>query len=569
MKEINYRIILAISAVTLVTLFSVHDVYAIPTVTWDAPNHSINDGGVNTGVTPQFQIYDPALASDGIPSETIQVLVNSTSDTTGITMTLTEQGDTGTFLNTNLIFTNGTGTFVIPSTQTVGVTDPSLAGTGNIISGPSTTKGIRVFSTTDSVIGIYMSLTETGPSTVKFTKNLKFTSGPSVNGSSIRVNAGDIVTIVDRDPTHNSDLTNELILPNPDPALGALPAKYGDSVTAIYKGVKDTTILNSGTAPGGGGGGLIRPSLVLDIIAGAIGGSPYIVQPPSFGGRDYNFSDGLTFTQGNKTSTFDISHYNQDLQKQVMVSGEKVNMTFKTFESYNPQGVIHMGLYLVPRGEDMLTTNSIAGIEWDKGKPVVVKDPDKILHNANVTSDTDGKFQYTKFSFIPAKSYKKMSFLARAWNDHLYSTDVRVHDAVETPPPPKTLPAGVVKYDNFTELQNALYRDQFRKPEIMAHIHDINSVFPDLGGNVYWLYDTKEPSVTLIISDKNDSELFEHTGLLQPYEVVKKGDYKFMNFTAVQLNRQDVEQEKKAMEIEAEKALSTEIEMKIIRLSKW
>ena len=75
--------------------------------------------------------------------------------------------------------------------------------------------------------------------------------------------------------------------------------------------------------------------------------------------------------------------------------------------------------------------------------------------------------------------------------------------------------------------------------------------------------------MTLIISDKNDSELFEHTGLLQPYEVVKKGDYKFMNFTAVQLNRQDVEQEKKAMEIEAEKALSTEIEMKIIRLSKW
>src|SRR5690348_13627814 len=86
----------------------VHVAYALPTVTLDSPNHNIGDGGVNTGVTVQFQIYDPNLDTDGISGETIHALVNSTSDPTGITLTLTEQGDTGTFQNTNLIFTNGT-----------------------------------------------------------------------------------------------------------------------------------------------------------------------------------------------------------------------------------------------------------------------------------------------------------------------------------------------------------------------------------------------------------------------------------------------------------------------------
>lgn len=561
----------SIIIILVLTMFFItgQNAYALVTVTWDAATHSLFDGAVGTGSPPTtsiFTVTDTSLAGNGVVDK-INVLVNSTSFPSGITLTLTETGpNTGVFKNTNLIFTNGTGTFGVSSTQTIGINKPSLAGTRLIISGPSSTDGIQVFSTTDSTTGSFMNLTETGPHTGIFTNKLKLTSAASINGSTIRVTPGDTVSI---ENLNNLDTINELVTPNPDPAFGAVPAKYNDFVSAVYKGVKASTQLSAGTAPGGGGGGLIRPSLVLDIIAGTIGGSTYIVQPPSFGGSDYHFSDGLTFTQGNSKSTFDISHYNQDLQKQVMVTGEKVNMTFKTFESYNVEGVIHMGLYLVPRGQDMITTNSIAGIEWDKGKPVVVKDPSKILHNATVSSNSDDTFQYTKFSFIPAKSYNKMSFLVRAWNDHMYSTDVRVHDAVEIPPPPKILPPGVVKYDNFEELTSTLYKDQFYKPEIMAHIHDVNEVFPDSGGNVYWLYNIIEHSVTVVISDTNDNELFEYKELLQPYDAEKKPDYGFMNFTSVQLNRQNVDQIQKAIKIEEYKAMTTQIAMKITRDSKW
>jgi hypothetical protein len=244
-------------------------------------------------------------------------------------------------------------------------------------------------------------------------------------------------------------------------------------------------------------------------------------------------------------------------------------MTFKTFESYDAEGVIHMGLYLIPRGQDMITTNSIASILWDKGESVKVEDPNHILSNVTVSSSSDGTFQHTRFSFIPTKSYDKMSFLVRAWNDHLYSTDVRVHDDIKTPQSSKSLPTGIIKYANFTELQEALYKDQFYKPNIMAHIHDTNAVFPDSGGSVYWLYDIMQHSVTLVIVDENDSELFSYKSLLEPYAIEKKGDYKFMNFTDVQLNRQNTEQIQKAMEIEESKAMSSSEKMGLVRPNNW
>jgi hypothetical protein len=278
----------------------------------------------------------------------------------------------------------------------------------------------------------------------------------------------------------------------------------------------------------------------VDIVAalGAIGCSPYVVQPPSFGGLGYHFSDGLTFTQGHNKTILDISHYNQELPKQVMIPGNKVNMTFKTYESYYSEGVIHMGLYLIPRGQNMITPNSIASIEWDKGKPIKVIDPKDILFNANASSDSDGKFQYTKFSFVPTRSYEKMSFLVRVWNDHRYTTDTRIHDdANETKPTVDILPPGVTRYDNFSDLQQALDQDQYCKPEILSHIHDTSTVFPDSQGKVYWLYDTVGHFVTLVTVDKNDNELFSHKSPLQPFEVEKKGDYKFMRFTVQQLNR--------------------------------
>lgn len=443
-----------------------------------------------------------------------------------------------------------------------------------MISGPDNpNSGIWVVSSSD-FNGIYLNLTETGPNTGVFTSPLKFTTGPSVNGSAIHANPKDIVSIVDVWSINNGgfnfdDTTVEIVTPNSDTALGAIPAKWNDVINVVYKGVKLTGSITNTADPGGGGGGLIRPGLVLDILA-AIGGSPNIVSPPSFGGAYYHYSDGLTITQGNNKTIFDISKYNQEIPKQVMVTGQRVNMTFKTFESYNPTAVIHMGLYIIPKGQDMLTTNNIASIAYDKNSPIEVNDPNHILSNASASSTTDGKFQYTQFSFVPTKSYDKMSFLARAWNDHLYSTDVRVHDEVIKPPTPRTLPVGVVLYEDYYDLQAALEKDHFYKSQIMAHIHTTTDVFRSSeGGHVYWLYDTIKHSVTLVIADKNDNDLVSYTMSLVPYTSEKKGDYGFMKFTTTQLNRWDEKREEQLKEIEAAKAMFLALEKGLIVPSNW
>jgi hypothetical protein len=584
MKEIDHRIILVISIVALATLFSFHDAYAI-SLGWIPGNFTTTNGLAiwsggplpqNPPVIPnQFEITDGNYSNNGV-TDKINVLLNSTSDPTGITLTLTETGDTGHFYNTNFIFSNGTGLHDISSTQIVGISGYGLNINPNVIekviSGPSNpNSGIWVISSSD-FNGIYLNLTETGPNTGVFTSPLKFTVGPSVNGSAIKANPGDTVSIVDVYQINHGggnydDTAVEIVGPNSDTALGALPAKWNDDITIVYKGVKLLGTINVTTDPGGGGGGLIRPSLVLDILAAIGGGNT--VQPPSFGGSSYHFSDGLTFTHGTNKTTFDISKYNQDLQKQVMVKGVQVNMTFKTFESYDINGLVHMGLYLIPRGQDMITPNSIAAIEWDKGEPIVVKDPNRILFNATVDESIDDRFHYTKFSFIPTKSYEKMSFLVRAWNDHMETTDVRIHDAIDTVAPVKALPEGVVMYSSFADVQSALYKDQFYKPEIMAHIHDVKNVFPDNQGKIYWLYDTVNHFVTLVISDNSDNELFSYKSPLEPFEIEKKGDYKFMHFTVEQLNRWNTDQIQKAMKVEEYKAMTTQIVMKITRDSKW
>jgi hypothetical protein len=565
-----------LASVLVIALFTLvapsPSAFALVSVVWDfSTGHSTNDGGVNAFASPViFTVTNSSLAGNG-KQDTISVLVNSTSDQAGITLTLTENpADNGVFKNTNLIFTNGPSKFHLTDTVNVNLNDS----TGNLdpaaidyVPNPAgpLPGGIIIFSTTDQS-GIQFFLKETGPNIGIFSNPLHFSTGPSVTNSTIQANPGDIVSIFNSD---TGQFQNWLMLPNPDPASGALPANEGDNVTAIYDGVKAQTRLNAASGGGGGGGGLIQPGLVLDILA-AIGGSPYIVSPPSFGGGYYHYSDGLTITQGAIKTTFDTSQYNQEIPKQVMVSGEKVNMTFKTFEAYNPTSVIHMGLYIIPRGEDMLTTNSIASIVYDKNLPVEVNDPNHILSNASASSTSDGKFQYAKFSFVPTKSYDKMSFLARAWNDHKYSTDVRVHDDVITPPTPRALPAGVVLYDNYQDLQAALEKDQFYKPQIMAHIHNTFDVFGSSeGGHIYWLYDTINHCVTLVIADKNDNDLMSYMMSLVPYQPEKKGDYGFMKFTVTQLNRWDEKGEEQFKEIEAEKALFSALGKGLILRSNW
>lgn len=562
-NRIRFFLVFLVAVSLSIVLIQIQPAWAVSTVSFDVLTYTMGDEAVIT-------VNDTAANLSPTTVDTVTVTVKSTTHPTGIPITLTETGvNTGIFKNKNLIFTftNATAQFSVGQKVKITIIDPTLNTDPTTLQTVSTSI-VSAFPdlSIDSQVNPFV-LTETGPNTGVFSASIELTSG-STSSNAIHVTPDDILQVTN---LVSGKYSNALISPTSN-GEDSIPANAGDTITASYPGATSSTAsIVLGIGGGGGGGGLIRPGLVLDAIIGlfGVGGSPYVVSPPSFGGLYYHFSDGLTLTQGNNKTTFDISHYNQEIPKQVMVAGEQVNMTFKTFESYYSEGVIHMGLYLIPRGQDMVTTNSIAFIEWQKGEPIQIKDPNHILFNASASSNSDDKFQYTQFSFIPTKSYDKMSFLIRTWNDHMYTTDVRIHDAVEVTLPSKILPEGVIRYDNFTDLQIELQKEQFYKPEIMSHIHDTSAVFPNSNGDVYWLYDTMNHSVTLVICDANDDEVFSYKSVLQPYDIKKKGDYKFMYFTVQQLNRWNVEQIQKAMKVEEEKAMSLGLEKKIMPHSNW
>ena len=570
-------VFLSVSTVVLALAFLIILVPAQPvwaaSIDWDFCCHLMGDGSSIPLSAPVIITYDDsgdggADLGDG-NIDTITILVTSPSDPAGINLVLSEDPalggggiNSGFYSNKNLIFMNGNNEWHLTDTINIRVQNPNA----NTTPSPDLLT-VDAYSNTNAT-GLPIILTENGGSTGIFTGKLHFTGSGSSSGNILLASPGDIISIQD---SQSGLVTNGIILQNPpDTTVGAIKTSIGENVNASFNGLSSLTNIGNDTIPGGGGGGLvIHPGLVLDILT-AIGGSPYIVSPPSFGGGYYHYSDGLTLTQGNTSTTFDTSQYNQEIPKQVMVSDTPVNMTFKTFESYNVEGVIHMGLYIIPRGQDMITDNSIGSIVWDRGQPVEVNDPNHILSDATVSPINDGKFQYITFSFTPTKSHDKMSFLVRAWNDHLYSTDIRVHDDIVAPQAVKTLPAGVIQYDNFADLQTALEKDQFYKPQLLSHIHGTTDVFPNSeGGSVYWWYDTIQHTVTLVIADKNDNVLLSKSASLQPYATEKKGDYKFMYFTVEQLNRWNEDQLKSAMEFEAEKAMSFALEKKIILHSNW
>lgn len=284
-------------------IIPVQSAFAVPVVTWDSPTHTLNDG--SAGGTPVLvTVTDAASNVNSAQVDQIVIRLISTSDPVGISLTLSEEDagtagvpdpNSGVFRNTNLIFMKTNSLLPLGTSETITITD----GSANMSS--TTIEHLTVSGGSTSQIniadpGVMFDLVETGQNTGVFTGTLLFTSGSS-HDNVLHEEAGDIVTIAD---TNSFLVTNQLVSPNPNPRVGAITANILDVVTATFQGQSDTTtIVNDESPPGGGGGGIIHPGFVLDIIRAVIGGSPFVVSPPSFGGgggnvtlhrRSYNYT---------------------------------------------------------------------------------------------------------------------------------------------------------------------------------------------------------------------------------------------------------------------------------------
>ena len=578
-EGVRDKLVLVIASVILFSVFafSMPSAFAT-TVSWDSPSHSIFDGGFDTfnPTIPSFTVTDPSLASNGISNEKISVLVNSTSDPTGITLTLTEAGDTGVFTG-QVIFSNGTGTIDISGSQTVGVNEPSLNTDPNavdtVISGPQAFDGIVVFSTTNPPQfdpfnlliggGIFMNLTETGNNTGIFTNTLHFTTGPSVNGSSISVTGGDIVTIQD---WNNFDVETEIVTPNPNHALGAVPSKYGDTVDAVYNGIIGSTSLSGGSAPGGGGGGLIRPGTVLESVLGG-GKNSDVFDAPSIG-NDYYYRFGGGITINGKP--FNIENYSTVIPQQVLKIGEPAKFGFKIFDERGAYTISDVVMYFHFKG-DPAVINADTWISWDKYRGVVTHDPNNIFGKTSVNATTDGKYMYANFAMVPQKAMPDSSLIMRMWDDKLAMGDVPIWGAIVIVDPNATVPVKKLpenQYGDWVTLEQILDRDGYYVPVLLNKMHTMHDIYTSL--DINWVYDKGTDKLTMIESDKSGNLMGTLVcNLTKKISQPTVTDHNYFLFTSQQLNRQDETQEEDAKLVEAQKALKVAEEFGLVRHSNF
>ena len=125
--------------------------------------------------------------------------------------------------------------------------------------------------------GFTLDLTETDIDTKIFEGTFSLTEDPSA-GTSIQVKLGDTVNLENLS-TSVGYLDNLFVTTDANTNVigsrGAIQVADfanghdGDDLTASYRGAQIEWIVREGIGQGGGGGGLVRPGLVVNVLAGA------------------------------------------------------------------------------------------------------------------------------------------------------------------------------------------------------------------------------------------------------------------------------------------------------------
>ncbi|MCV0392945.1 MAG: hypothetical protein K5790_06590 [Nitrosopumilus sp.] len=409
------------------------------------------------GDVVNVQVDDKNSNQDPLAAEEIDVTIASTRDTDGITLTLGETGlNTGIFggSSSTLIFMNGDAFASASQSITINQTDASK----NIDPLNFDTSTISIKSTTDSG-GISFILTETGVNTGKFQNVLSLTSGPSTPNSSIQVVPEDILSI-----TSGFFTSNALITPISDKAKGGISVNFDsdDTVTVSYLGKSHDVSVKDSSGPGGGGGGLVRPGLVVNALAGISalggGGSDYSAPTLSLNNLVLNSLidvplevEDMILNHNSKKQIFPmpldsfedfdfplmindsgyvLGGFENTLSTHSLVTDNTITIQFVLYEATKIQ---HFSLYMNLRDAKDSISQSDTQILYNDGKPLQVKDPNGFFQKADVIIQEveDSPKKFVVFNMTFANPMDTSDIIIRAWDPKLNSFDTIIRDAIK------------------------------------------------------------------------------------------------------------------------------------------
>lgn len=394
-KSLNVpSLILILFLVSVFFIFPTIPAYAVVTVNWYQSGSTsptpieIESGDVSGTYSPLYvHVEDTSLASNGI-SNTISVAVTSSAGDS-INLTLSETtANSGIFESGTIIFMKENARFSVTDTATITVKDTAkINGVSNeVFTGG--TNGVTVYSEADTS-GLAINLTEVGDTGI-FTRTLHFCTGCTSSSSSatLQVNTGNIISVID---DVDSTISNGIITPT-SANKGAIITTEGGTVTATYSGSSAIQGINSAPSPGRGGGGLVRPGLVIDSIAAIVKakGSSVDTEPPTLG-IDSNDNrivvDGFVY---NGIPT-DVERFYTPYPLITVKVGQENKAVFKIYENGGEQKIKHFDFaFGLKKGQ--VISHSKAMIEWDRDffgiQTVNVVDPEHALENIKIESKT-------------------------------------------------------------------------------------------------------------------------------------------------------------------------------------
>ena len=432
---------------------------------------TFNDSVIDRGDVVNIEVNDNNANLNPLVTET--VTVNLSTDSDAISLTLTETGiDTGVFGGTSgptkssLIFMIGNDLAGVGSVMGVSSEEPG----SNSTSGIDATN-IQVTSDSD-LVGIILPLTETSGISAIFEGSFTINSTGSIAGSHIHAVPGDIITVLG----NNGLNANMLVTPNPNPANGAIQVDppidqvtTTDNLVATYEDVQiSQPILQSPGESGGGGGGIIRPGLVVNVLAGAsaLGGggsgppgptitlgalalydaaSERISLPDEIRQMLLNHDphvpleplediyEDFDFPLSINGKGFALGGYENTLLPQSIKRGEP---TIFQIVFYTNSEIAHTSLYF-----NLGPTRTIDGSDTQvliyKDESVQIIDPNGNIAHATATINNEGDLKRVvtfSITFSDDIQWTDSDLIIRSWNDDLNSGDTIVYNAITIEP---------------------------------------------------------------------------------------------------------------------------------------
>jgi len=231
-----------------------------------------------------------------------------------------------------------------------------------------------------------------------------------------------VITLFSDPDSNNQDALT--ITSDPETAFIEFPVTTGQYVLGFETG-----------SSGGGGGGLIRPGLVLNLLAGLPGGAGIDRSPPSLNfGTQTNTQDGfggILVTDNNNSFPLVINGkgyylpaFSTTIEPVKVNTGQDVSLTLTFLES---TGVEHVAIHFVNEDNNEMT-NDDAVITFDKDS-VTKSDPQGILSDdiAFSKSKEGNKYSFNfGFSFDqPANRH----LMITAWDNNKNSGNTKVFNA--------------------------------------------------------------------------------------------------------------------------------------------